>query len=391
MKYDFDQIIDRRGSGALKTDALGERYGRPDLIPLWVADMDFATPPFIIDALRRRLEHPVLGYTVEPADYWPTVMAWVGSHHGWTTKREWYSFIPGVVKGIGFAVNVFVKPGEKVIVQPPVYHPFRLVPQMNGREVVFNPLIPTADGSYTMDFEGLERVADDKCKLLILSNPHNPAGIVWPAETLRRLAEFCHRRGIIVISDEIHCDLVFDGHKHVPFATSCPEAAEISITFGAPTKTFNIAGLASSYAIVPNEKIRKPYYDWLQANELNEPHLFAPIATIAAFSRGEEWRRQLLDYVSGNMDYVIDFCAKHIPQIKPLRPEATYLMWLDCRELGLSHAELVDLFVNKARLALNDGEVFNPGGEGHMRLNVASPRSIIEQAMKQLEAAVKSL
>jgi cystathionine beta-lyase len=262
---------------------------------------------------------------------------------------------------------------------------------MNGREVVFNPLIPTADGSYTMDFEGLERVADDKCKLLILSNPHNPAGIVWPAETLRRLAEFCHRRGIIVISDEIHCDLVFDGHKHVPFATSCPEAAEISITFGAPTKTFNIAGLASSYAIVPNEKIRKPYYDWLQANELNEPHLFAPIGTIAAFSQGEEWRRQLLDYVSGNMDYVIDFCAKHIPQIKPLRPEATYLMWLDCRELGLSHAELVDLFVNKARLALNDGEVFNPGGEGHMRLNVASPRSIIEQAMKQLEAAVKSL
>jgi cystathionine beta-lyase len=391
MKYDFDQIIDRRGSGALKTDALGERYGRPDLIPLWVADMDFATPPFIIDVLRRRLEHPVLGYTVEPADYWPTVMAWVSNHHGWATRREWYSFIPGVVKGIGFAVNVFVKPGEKVIIQPPVYHPFRLVPQMNGREVVFNPLIPTADGSYTMDFEGLERVADDKCKLLILSNPHNPAGIVWPAETLRRLAEFCHRRGIIVISDEIHCDLVFDGHKHVPFATSCPEAAEISITFGAPTKTFNIAGLASSYAIVPNEKIRKPYYDWLQANELNEPHLFAPIGTIAAFSQGEEWRRQLLDYVSGNMDYVIDFCAKHIPQIKPLRPEATYLMWLDCRELGLSHAELVDLFVNKARLALNDGEVFNPGGEGHMRLNVASPRSIIEQAMKQLEAAVKSL
>ena len=391
MQYDFDQIIDRRGTGALKTDALTERYGRPDLTPLWVADMDFATPPFIINALRRRLEHPILGYTIEPADYWPTVMEWISSHHGWQTEEEWFTFIPGVVKGIGFAVNVFVRPDEKVIIQPPVYHPFRLTPLMNGREVVFNPLRPTADGSYEMDFENLEAVADEKCKMLILSNPHNPAGIVWPKETLQRLARFCHERGILVISDEIHSDLVFAGHHHTPFATSCDEAAQNSITFGAPTKTFNIAGLASSYAIVPNPHIRRRFYSWLRANELNEPHIFAPIATIAAFRHGDEWRRQLLEYISGNIDFVVDFCARHIPQIKPLRPEATYLIWLDCRELGLGHEALVDLFVNKARLALNDGEVFNPGGEGHMRFNAASPRSIIEEAMWRLKEAVDAL
>ncbi|MDE6377709.1 MAG: aminotransferase class I/II-fold pyridoxal phosphate-dependent enzyme, partial [Duncaniella sp.] len=280
-KYDFDKPVDRHGTGALKLEVLAERYGRADLIPLWVADLDFETPPFITEAMRRRLDHSLYGYTVEPADYWTAVIDWLRDRHGWEVKREWLTYIPGIVKGIGMAINLFVKPDEKVIIQPPVYHPFRLVPEGNHREVVYNPLRLNPDGTYSMDFDNLADVADSKCRMLILSNPHNPAGMLWDAETLRRLAAFCHERGIIVISDEIHCDMALWGGKHIPFATVSPEAAEISITFGAPSKTFNIAGIVSSWAIVPNPALLEPFFNWLTANELNEPTMFAPIATIA--------------------------------------------------------------------------------------------------------------
>lgn len=385
MTYNFDQLINRRGSGALKCDALQARYGRTDLTPLWVADMDFATPDFIVEALRKRMEHPVFGYTIMPEEYWPTVQQWIADHHNWQVETEWMTFIPGIVKGIGLAVNCFVKPDEKVIIQPPVYHPFRLTPQGNGREVVFNPLIEQPDGTYAMDFDNLAQVADEKCRMLILSNPHNPAGLTWDAETLRRLAHFCASRGILVISDEIHCDMALYGHKHIPFASVSDEAAQCSITFGAPSKTFNIAGIVSSYAIIPNAELRGRFYPWLSANELDEPTLFSPIATLAAFSpEGEAWRKQMLRYVEGNIDFVIDFCAQHIPAIKPLRPQASFLVWLDCRGLGLTQSQLVDLFVNKAHLALNNGEIFGKEGIGFMRLNVGSPRSVLEQALKQL-------
>ncbi|MDO4164138.1 MAG: PatB family C-S lyase [Bacteroides sp.] len=389
MAYNFDKIIDRKGTGALKVDVLQERYGDANLLPLWVADMDFETPDFITDALRQRLEHSLYGYTVEPADYWPTVIRWIGEHHGWDVKREWITYIPGIVKGIGMAVNVFVKEDEKVIIQPPVYHPFRLTPLGNKREVVFNPLHENEDGSYSMDFDNLEAVADEKCRMLILANPHNPAGIVWDRDTLIRLADFCHRRHILVLSDEIHCDMALWDHKHIPFATVSDEAAACSITFGAPSKTFNIAGIVSSYAIVPNEQLRTRFFHWLEANELNEPTLFAPIATIAAFKQGEPWRKEMLHYVEGNIDFVIDYCARHLPQIKPLRPQASFLVWLDCRALKLNHQELNDLFVRKAHLALNDGEMFGQGGEGFMRMNVASPRQVLQQAMEQLRQAVE--
>lgn len=385
MTYNFDQLINRRGSGALKCDALQARYGRTDLTPLWVADMDFATPDFIVEALRKRMEHPIFGYTIMPEEYWPTVQQWIADHHNWQVETEWMTFIPGIVKGIGLAVNCFVKPDEKVIIQPPVYHPFRLTPQGNGREVVFNPLIEQPDGTYAMDFDNLAQVADEKCRMLILSNPHNPAGLTWDAETLRRLAHFCASRGILVISDEIHCDMALYGHKHIPFASVSDEAAQCSITFGAPSKTFNIAGIVSSYAIIPNAELRGRFYPWLSANELDEPTLFSPIATLAAFSpEGEAWRKQMLRYVEGNIDFVIDFCAQHIPAIKPLRPQASFLVWLDCRGLGLTQPQLVDLFVNKAHLALNNGEIFGKEGIGFMRLNVGSPRSVLEQALKQL-------
>ncbi|MDE5876335.1 MAG: PatB family C-S lyase [Muribaculaceae bacterium] len=389
-KYNFDTEIERRGSGALKTDALGERYGNPDLIPLWVADMDFATPDFIIDALRRRLDHPVLGYTIEPADYRPAIIDWVRRRHGWELQPEWLSYIPGIVKGIGMVMNAFTEPGDKVIVQTPVYHPFSIVTRLNGRQVVENPLKELPDGGYAMDLEHLEKIAPG-CKLLILSNPHNPAGIVWDADTLRRVADICKRNGIVVISDEIHSDMALFGNKHVPFATVSPEAASISITFGAPSKTFNIAGVVSSYSVVSDPELRRRFYSWLEANELADPTLFAPIATIAAYREGEEWLSQMLAYVEDNVRYVEDYCNRYIPEIKPLRPQASFLVWLDCRKLGLDHDSLNALFVDKAGLALNDGEMFGHGGEGHMRLNVGCPRSTLTKALGRLREAVDSL
>ena len=387
MTYDFDKIIDRTGSGDLKHGVLKERYGRDDLLPLWVADMDFETPPFITDALRQRLEHSLFGYTVVPNGLWTSIIQWIRDHHQWEVKREWLTYIPGIVKGIGMAINVFVKEDEKVIIQPPVYHPFRLTPQGNGRKVVYNPL-KEVDGTYEMDFEQLAEVVDDKCRLLILSNPHNPAGVCWPKETLQRLAHFCFEHNIIVISDEIHADMALFGNKHIPFASVSNEAAQISITFGAPSKTFNIAGIVSSYAIVPNDSLRRRFYTWLEANELNDPPLFSPIATIAAYTQGEDYRQQMLSYIEDNIRFVEDYCREHLPQIKPWRPQASFLVWLDCRALGLSHDALVDLFVNHAHLALNDGAMFGIGGSGFMRLNVGTPHAVLRQALEQLFQAL---
>lgn len=383
MTYDFDKIIDRSGSGDLKHEVLKERYGRSDLLPLWVADMDFETPQFITDALRQRLDHSLFGYTVVPDELWTSIIQWIRDHHQWEVKREWLTYIPGIVKGIGMAINVFVKEDEKVIIQPPVYHPFRLTPEGNGRKVVYSPL-KEVNGTYEMDFEQLAEVVDDKCRLLILSNPHNPAGVCWPKETLQRLAHFCFEHNIIVISDEIHADMTLFGNKHIPFASVSDEAAQISITFGAPSKTFNIAGIVSSYAIVPNDSLRRRFYTWLEANELNDPPLFSPIATIAAYTQGEDYRQQMLRYIEDNIRFVENYCREHLPKIKPWRPQASFLVWLDCRDLGLSHDALVDLFVNRAHLALNDGAMFGIGGSGFMRLNVGAPRSVLRQALEQL-------
>ena len=384
MHYDFDKPVDRRGSGDLKHEVLQERYGRSDLLPLWVADMDWETPSFITDALKARLEHSLFGYTVEPKEYWQTVQRWIEEHHQWHVEREWLTYIPGIVKGIGMVINFFLEEDAKVIVQPPIYHPFFLTPRGNHREVVWNPL-----KGYEMDFDNLEQVCDEKCCLLILSNPHNPAGIVWDKETLQRLAHFAKEHNLLVISDEIHADMALWGNRHIPFASVSDEAAEVSITFGAPTKTFNMAGIVSSWAIIPNSQLRTPFYRWLTANEWNEPHLFAPIATLAALQQGEEWRQQMLRYVESNIDFLIDYCQQYLPQIKPLRPQASFLVWLDCRDLRLNHQELVDLFVNQAHLALNDGEMFGSGGAGFMRLNVGTQRRVLQEALERLRKCVK--
>jgi len=398
MTYDFDRIIDRTGSGDVKHSKLKEFFGRDDLLPLWVADMEFATPPFIIDALRRRLEHPILGYTVVPEELWSSIQRWLRDRHGWQVERDWLAFIPGIVKGIGMVVHAFVGQDERVIIQPPVYHPFRLVPQDNGREVVMNPLIEQHDDEgrltgYAMDFEGLEALArDPRNRLFILANPHNPAGLTWDAETLRRVADICVANDVLVISDEIHCDMALFGHRHIPFASVSEAAAQCSITFSAPSKTFNIAGVVSSYAVVPNPELRQRFFSWMNASELADPTLFAPIATIAAFSEeGEVWRRQLISYLEDNVRFVEDYCVRHLPMIHPLRPQASFLIWLDCRSLGLSHEALIDLFVNRARLALNEGAMFGQEGRGFMRLNIGSPRAMLQQAMERLRAAVEEV
>lgn len=387
VKYNFDEIIERHGSGAIKTDLLEERFGRADLLAAWVADMDFATPPFVMDALKQRLEHPILGYTAEPADYKPAIIDWERKLHGWDIEPEWISFIPGIVRGIGMVINVFTRPGDDVVIMPPVYHPFRIVPEENGRNVVNVPLIEDADHCYHMDFVVLEKL-DTKGGLLILSNPHNPGGRMWTADELRRLAEICKHKNLLVISDEIHADMALWGKSHVPFASVNEAAASNSITFCAPSKTFNIPGIVSSFAVVPDKAIRERFYSWLTANELGEGPIFSYIAAIAAYRHGKEWRDEMLRYVEDNIRFVEDYCARHLPGVKALRPDASFLVWLDCRGLGLNHDALIDLFVNKAHLALNDGAMFGKEGEGLMRLNVGTPRATLTQVLDRLATAL---
>lgn len=386
--YNFDEIIDRKGTSCVKYDGLKNAYqGKENLIPLWVADMDFATPDFIVEALKKRCEHPVFGYTFDDDEYYESIQTWLDYKYHWKTERVWISYIPGIVKGIGLAVQCFTQPGDKVIIQPPVYHPFRLVPTRMGREVVYNPL-KLEDGVYKMDFEQLESLIDKDCKMLILSNPHNPGGVVWEKEALVKLAQICSAHGILVISDEIHAEMTYPQFRHHPFATVSEEAAACSVTFMAPSKTFNIAGIVSSYALVPDSRIREKFYSFLEAGELNAGTIFAFTATKAAYTYGAEWLQQMRSYVIENVNFVDEYLKKNIPQIKVYRPQASFLVWLDCRELKLTQPELVQLFEDKAGLALNDGTMFGKEGEGFMRLNIGCPRSILNQALESLKKAI---
>ena len=426
----FDKIIDRKGTCCIKADALMKHYGREDLISLWIADMDFESPSCVKEALQKVVDSGVYGYNTIPDEYFPTIQGWLESEHSWEVEQQWLTFIPGIVKGIGFAINHFTKEGDGIIIQPPVYPPFRNVPQMNNRKVVYNPLIKnenytcgtsTEGMPYHMDFESLEEIAKEgSCKMLVLSNPHNPGGISWDRESLAKLAEICHKYGILVVSDEIHADMPLFGGKHIPFATVSKEAEAISITFGAPSKTFNIAGIVSSFAVVPNPELREPFYKWLTANEMNSPTIFATTAAIAAYTQGNGWRKEMLQYIEQNVLFTEEFFADLVADseqsdsrssqsgscssqsgsrstqlIVPIRPQSSFLVWLDCRNLcsrlGMNHEQLVDLFVNKAKLALNGGAAFGPGGEGFMRLNVGSSRELLEKAYRQLKEQVLSL
>ena len=393
--YDFDEIIDRHGSRCIKYDTLQAEFGRADLNALWVADMDFRTPDFIIDALKRRLDHPVLGYPTTGSDYFEIVSRWVEDLHGWKVPAECFRYVPGIVKGFGFAERCLLQPGDKVIIQKPVYHPFRIVTEQSGFEVVNNPLKPVYDEEgfvkgYEMDLEDFERKIDSRTKLLILCNPHNPGGVVFPEETLRQLADICDRHGITVLSDEIHCEMLLGGRRHHPFASVSEAAARRTITFMAPSKTFNIAGVVSSYCIVQEPALAEKFFAYLESNETDYPPIFSAEATRAAYTpQGKAWRAEMLDYVQRNIDFVDGWLREHLPQIRAVRPEASFLVWLDCRKLGLPQPALVDLFVNKARLALNDGSVFGEEGRGFMRLNVGCPRANLRAALESLAAAVK--
>ena len=406
---DFNKIVNRVGTYSIKADGLMKYYGREDLIPLWIADMDFESPLCVKEALQRVVEGGVYGYNLIPQNYFPTIQEWLAKEHNWNVDQQWLAFIPGIVKGIGFAINYFTKEGEGIIIQPPVYPPFRNVPDLNGRKVVYNPLIKNeeytyGDGleglAYNMDFASLEEIAKrGDCKMLVLSNPHNPGGIAWDRDTLVTLAEICHKYGIIVISDEIHADMPLFGRVHIPFATVSEKAAEISITFGAPSKTFNIAGIVSSYAIVPNEQLREPFYKWLGANEMSSPTIFATEATIAAYQKGGEWRNEMLKYLEENVCFTEEFFSEvrldGEQLIVPIRPQSSFLVWLDCRVLckkfALTHNDLVDFFVNKAKLALNSGAAFGMGGEGFMRLNLGCSREVLSKAYEQLKEQVTIL
>lgn len=390
MQYNFDEIIDRHNTGAIKIEKCKELFGTEDLIPLWVADMDFRTPPFITNSIINRLEHPILGYTKACDDYYESVLKWIDYHHKWNIDREWLGFLPGIVPGLAFAVNAFTQANDDIIIQPPVYPPFNNVPTKNDRKVVYNPL-KVVDGRFEMDFEDLERKITGRTRLFILCNPHNPGGRAWDKETLVRLAEICYKHGILVVSDEIHSDMALPGFKHTPFATISELAEQNSITYMAPSKTFNMAGLISSSYIIPNPTIRKKFSEYLENSELANGNIFAYIAAKAAYENGSDWLVQMLDYVQANVDYVTDFLKNNVPQIKPMKPEASFLIWLDCSAMNMNSNELQDFMVNKAKLGLNKGTMFGPGGEKHLRLNIGCPRSILETAMAQLKNAVDEL
>lgn len=391
-KYNFDLCIDRHGTQCKKIEVLKQDYGRDDLLPLWIADMDFAVCPEITQALVRRLaDHPIYGYTCTYDAYWQSIIDWQRRRNGFDFTRDEVTFVAGIVTGLGLAVNFFTRPGDKIVIQQPVYHPFKDVIAGNGRVMVDNPLLPDQAGLYRMDLDGLERIFEhEHPRMLVLCNPHNPAGIAWPVDVLRQVARLAHKHGVIIFSDEIFGDLMLYGHKHTPMATVSDEAAAVTVTCGAPSKTFNIAGLKSSWCVVKNPELRQPFFRWIETNELCNANMTSIIATEAAYRHGEQWLDECLRYIEGNIDLIVQYCHQHLPGIVAVKPQAGFLLWLDCTGLGLEHEQVVDLFVNRARLALNEGSMFGPAGRCHMRLNVGTPRAVIQQALQRLHAALGS-
>lgn len=386
MKYNFDEIIDRRGTDSVKWDGVQERWGRNDLTPMWVADMDFRTAPFVIEALKKRLEHEVLGYTFASKEWSDSIVGWLDKRYGWSIDKEDLFFSPGIVRGLAFVLHCFTEKGDKVMVMPPVYHPFFLVSQKNGREVVFSAL-ELKDGQYTINFDRFKQDIQG-CKVLILSNPHNPGGRVWTKDELASIADICYQNGTLVISDEIHADLTLPPYQHQTFALVSEHAKQNSIVFMSPSKAFNMPGLASSYAVIENAQLRNQFREYMDASEFGEGHLFAYLSVAAAYSHGTEWLDQVIAYIQGNIDFTERYLQEQIPAIRMIRPQASYLVFLDCRLLNLKQNELEQLFVEDARLALNTGTTFGEEGEGFMRLNIACPRATLQKALDQLKEAV---
>ena len=386
-QYNFDEQIERRHTDCVKWDMLPQMYGRDDLLPMWVADMDFRSPDFVMEAIRRRCDHEVLGYGLPPEGYWQAVTAWLQKRYGIAATRGELHFIPGIVAGIAYALLCLTEPGDKVLVTTPVYPPFLNLPKESRRELVCSPL-KIENGRFAIDFDDFERKAEG-CKMFIMSNPHNPAGTVWGEEVLRRVADICERKGLIVIADEIHADLTLPGHHHVSYSTVSEAAARHSLTFMAPSKTFNIAGLGSSVCYIADEGLRKRFFGWLDGLGVAGGNIFAFTAAEAAFAQGEEWLGQMLEYLHENVQALELFLQERMPKVKAVLPEASYLAWLDFSAYGLDHKELERRLIDDAKVVLNDGTAFGGGSfKCCFRLNLGCPRAVLLSALDRIAAAV---
>lgn len=385
MSFNFDEIIPRRGTDCEKWDEYPE-----DVLPLWVADMDFRAPPAVIEALRARVEHGIFGYGREPAGLREIITARLKRLYGWSVAPEALVFVPGVVRGIHMACRGVVSPGEAVMYQVPVYPPIHWAPAQNGLMGVANSLVPDAGGYYTMDFDAIEaQISRHPVRMFILCNPHNPVGRVFRRPELERLAEICLRHNVIICSDEIHCDLVYRGHPHIPIATLSPEVEARTITLMAPSKTYNIAGLECSVAIVPDPELRKRFLAG-RCNLVPSVNVMGFAAAQAAYAHGDEWLSALLLYLEANRDYLCAYADAYLPGIRICPPEGTFLAWLDCREAGLP-ADPYTFFLERARVALNPGPSFGAGGEGFVRLNFGCPRAVLTEALERMRAALAKL
>lgn len=389
MKYDFDTVVDRSKNNAAKYDERIKKFGTDKVIPLWIADMDFKSPQPVIDALTARAQEGIWGYTSRPASYFEAICNWQQRRHGWTIDRSLVSWSLGVVPALSMLVKLFTPEGSKVLIQTPVYGEFYDVTEAWNRTVVENKLVEK-DGKWTVDWEDFEAKLP-QVSMFLLCSPHNPLGIVWTREELTRMTDLCRKYGVLMVSDEIHSDLVFHGKTHIPTASLSEQVACEVISCISGTKTFNLAGLQASTTVFPNMRMKELYDKAWMNMDIHRNNAFSLTAMEAAFNEGEEWLDQLLEYIDGNFNFIRDYCAAHIPQIKPNLPDATYLVWLDCRELGMSNEVLRRFMIEKAGLGLNEGWSFGRSLNGFMRLNAACSRKVLEQAMKQLEEAVKAL
>ena len=389
MNYNFDEVVCRKHTDALKLEALARRWGRTDLLPMWVADMDFKTPPFIVEVMKKRMECEVFGYTAKPESWYEAIISWQKRRHKWTITKEMISFVPGVVPALAMAVQAFTQPGEKVMIQQPVYNPFAQVIRNNHRELVNSPL-ELKDGQYHINFKLFEKKIKG-CKLFLFCHPHNPGGRVWTREELKKVATICAQNNVIIVADEIHADLTLLPYEHIPFASVSKEAKQNSVVFASPSKAFNMAGLATSYAVIANPTLRRRFESYVEGNELAAGNVFAFNTVVAAYNKGEEWLQQMLTYVQGNIDEVVSYIKENIPQLKVIIPQASYLVFIDFSALQLNQKDIVALCTNRAHLALNDGSIYGEEGNGYMRINLACPRSVVRQALAQLKDAITSI
>ncbi|MGY0692760.1 MalY/PatB family protein [Virgibacillus sp. FSP13] len=389
MNYNFDQVINRKHTASKKWDMLQEHFGTDNIIPMWVADMDFLSPAPVIEALKNRADQGVYGYTIRTDSYLTSIVDWFKRRHGWSINKEWISHSPGIISALSLITHTFTQPGDKVMVQSPVHHAFYRVLKLQGREVVENPLT-FENGQYRMNFDDFEAKLDPKVKVMFLCSPHNPVGRVWSKEELTKLGEICMKHNILVVSDEVHCDLTFKSQTHIPFASISEEFSNNSITCISPSKTFNLVGLKTSGIIIPNTNIRVKFENAINAFAMAAPSYFGVVALESAYRYGEEWLNQLLDYLQGNVHYLTDFINENLPKVKVIQPEGTYLAWLDFRELDLNRQELNKMVLEEAHIGFDDGPIFGTGGEGFMRLNFAAPRSVLEQGLQQLKQALNS-